>query len=312
MFYYKASLQLLGPVATRLLSGTIFGHLCWAWRDLKGEASLVEWLDGFRGGGTAFLVSDALPAGFLPRPLLRPWRPARRETTPTPESVQENDRAKRRLRAPFIPLEGFLQHRGQLSEALLQAGLGDEAPQLTEHRLAHNTIHRLTGTTPEAGGLYFMDELWPDAGKSDSWEVYAGTDIGRELLEDLFRHVGEHGYGRDATLGRGRFRVSVTEADAGIFEGEGNRRMSLSHGALTANMGDARYKLHTHYGKLGALFAAGESPFKYPLTLARPGATFAPRDDGPFGELLGDVHKDRPEIVHNAWHLAVPYTEVEE
>ena len=29
--------------------------------------------------------------------------------------------------------------------------------------------------------------------------------------------------------------------------------------------------------------------------------------DGPFGALLSGVHPNRPEIVHNAWHLCVAF-----
>jgi hypothetical protein len=76
-------------------------------------------------------------------------------------------------------------------------------------------------------------------------------------------------------------------------------------------MTDARYRLRTHYGKLGPALANHRSPFKYPLTLLEPGSTFASSGTGPFGELLSRIHPDEDlrDIVHNAWHLAVAYTE---
>lgn len=175
-------------------------------------------------------------------------------------------------------------------------------------RQAHNTIDRLTGTTPEAGGLYFMDEEWrrDEAAERD---VYAAGEISGEALQTLFNLVGEFGFGRDANLGRGRFTATVEPADARLFDHDGNRRLSLSHGVLTANMAVPFYKLHTHYGKLGGLYAGGErSPFKHPLLLTRPGATFSPADAGPFGTLLAGTHPHHPEIRQNAWHLALPFT----
>ena len=109
-------------------------------------------------------------------------------------------------------------------------------------------------------------------------------------------------------------RAYVRRGDEGpiqveTFDYDGNRILSLSHGVLTANMAAPLYKLHTHYGKLGGLYAGGErSPFKYPLLLTRPGATFSPAAAGPFGELLTGVHPHHPEIHQNAWHLGLPFT----
>jgi CRISPR-associated protein Csm4 len=101
----------------------------------------------------------------------------------------------------------------------------------------------------------------------------------------------------------------VEPADPRLIDHDGNRRLSLSHGVLTPNMAAPFYKLHTHYGKLGGLYAGGErSPFKHPLLLTRPGATFSPTDAGPFGALLADAHPHHPEIRQNAWHLCLPFT----
>jgi CRISPR-associated protein Csm4 len=89
--------------------------------------------------------------------------------------------------------------------------------------------------------------------------------------------------------------------------------MSLSHGVLTGNMKDPRYRAHTHYGKLGGHFATGSfSPFKYPILMMRPGATFAPDGGGPFGELLDGVHHDKllSALRQHALHLPVYFTEV--
>jgi CRISPR-associated protein Csm4 len=140
-------------------------------------------------------------------------------------------------------------------------------------------------------------------------DVYALGEIGSEELQALFDAVGEFGFGRDANLGRGRFTATVEPADPRLFARDGNRLLSLSHGVLTANMAAPFYKLHTHYGKLGGLYAGGErSPFKHPLLLTRPGATFSPADAGPFGSLLAGVHPHHPEIRQNAWHLCLPFT----
>lgn len=320
---YRIRLRLHGPLATPLHSGTLFGHLCWAKRLREGEAALTAWLAALPE--LPLLLSDALPRDQLPRPLLQPGdRPEPAAGESRQDFLQRLQQDKKLRKTAFIPVADFLELRPGLSETGLQARLRQRAtererteraqPRRRSHplsltvRQAHNTIDRLTGTTPEAGGLYFMDEEWRRDAAADM-DVYALGEIGSEELQALFDAVGEFGFGRDANLGRGRFTATVEPADPRLFDHDGNRRLSLSHGVLTANMAAPFYKLHTHYGKLGGLYAGGErSPFKHPLLLTRPGATFSPADAGPFGSLLASVHPHHPEIHQNAWHLCLPFT----
>lgn len=301
MNYYRVRIELEGPLGTPLHSGTLFGHLCWARRYLDGEEALARWLASLEEG-EPFLISSGVPAGLLPRPLLAPVR----------GRVEEKQIRKR----GFLPLSDFLALRNRLSAAALAEKLCDAPGGRFDRRLAHNTIDRRLGTTPEEGGLYFVDEFWPrGAPDGDAcWDVYVGASLSAGELAELFDRVGRLGYGRDATIGRGRFRVAVEEASQGLFEASGRRRMSLSHGSLTRNMARPRYRLEPHFGKLGPVAAAqaGANPFKYPLVLLRPGATFEPAGVGPFGELLGGVHPAAGFVRHNAWHLAIPYDEPEE
>ena len=163
---YKVELELRGPVSTPFHSGTLFGHLCWRLLEKEGEEALKEFLKG--PAEFPFLISSAFPAGNLPRPLLPPRRRADpAENKLTPETVKQHQQLKKARKRSWIPVEVFLEIRGRLSEAVLLERLPpeDKAPeQLSEQRAAHNTINRLTGTTPASGGLYFMDEFWPRDG----------------------------------------------------------------------------------------------------------------------------------------------------
>lgn len=298
MAAYRVALRLESPVATPFRSGTLFGHLCWAWRHDQGEESLTSWIRSLKD--RPFLISDAFPTGWLPRPLLKPWRP------PSDAVI-----GKKIRKAAWVKVEDFLSLRDRLSEEELIQRLAEQPEMPLEHRVAHNTIDRRTGTTPrEGGGLYFMDERWP----SDScrnWDVYVDTELEADQLQRLFTKVGEFGFGRDASIGRGKFTAEVGPAPKDLFAGKGTRRMSLSHGSLTSNMERVRYRLRTHYGKVGSFFASSGNPFKHPITLLQPGATFTPTGDGPYGELLEGVCPGWPGVVENSWHLTVPYTEKE-
>lgn len=309
MTLFRIGLTLRSALGTPLSSGTIFGHLCWAYRESKGEAALVAWLATLDEHPWA--VSNGFPAGYLPRPLL----PAAHEHEPrerlTKEALDKLTECKRRRKLAFVPRARWRDLKvGASAERIDAVACG--APSASVARIAHNTIDRRSGTTPETAGLWFVDEWRADRAAS-AIDVYVRADAPGEEIVTLFRAVGERGYGRDATIGRGAFEVTsitVEEAlDAHPTAGGGRRLVSLSEGSVSSNMRDACYKLTTHYGKVGrAMLTTGARPWKLPILLTRPGATFAAEDDGPFGAWLTDVHQDRAEIGHNAFHVAIPFT----
>lgn len=310
MSYWRIQLALHSPISTPMLSGTLFGHLCWAYRDLHTEQALNLWIESLHH--SPFLISDAFPVNTLPKPIL------------PPEGFGENrDNIKAFKKIRHLPLGDFLSTRHQMSTRTLADQLNNtkrEAYFDNTCRIAHNRINRVTGTTPQSGGLYFTEEHWPQSAISNAdskdgfrpnLDVYASSSLNKDEIQMLFQHIGSVGFGKDASLGRGRFTVSVSSPPSGLFDTHGSRCLSLSHGSLTPNMANARYAVRTHYGKLGAVLANHRSPFKYPLTLLQPGSTFTPVGDGPHGSLLTDLHPD-PDlngIVHNAWHLTVNYSE---
>lgn len=309
---YLVRIWLTSPLATPMHSGTLFGHLCWSWRYLHGEDSLARWLDGMTEN--PLLLSDALPRGCLPRPLLKP---ALRDR-PMPESeLAEFKLLKKR---PWISRDSFLKYRSRLDDNTLLLALREDEQKeaalarqerLVEARLPHNTIHRHTGRTPESGGLYFTDEWWPPGARLER-EIFVESSLEPRVLRELFELTGKWGFGKDASTGRGRFDVeSVEPAPADLFDFTGNRFLTLSHGSVSGNMRDCRYRLHVHYGRSGSLYSIGAKPFKYPMTLIEPGATFTPCGGGPYGALLEDVHSAYPKVRHSAWHLVVPYVESE-
>ncbi len=305
---FRLRLTLTSPLATPPHSGTLFGHLCWIKRYRDGEQALGDWLA--EQVEQPLLLSDALPADHLPRPLLGPMgRPEQRADESRTEFIGRLQQGKNQRKHGWLTLADFITLRDGLNEARLVPQLTHPPGSVRQVRQAHNTINRLTGTTPASGGLYFMPDDWYDD-QAAALDVYVRSTLNAATLGDWFSQVGEFGFGRDANLGRGCFRVTVEPADPRLFDYNGNRLLSLSHGTLTGNMAGCRYKLHTHYGKLGGLYAGGSrSPFKYPLTLTQPGLTFSPADDGPYGELLQAVHPHHPQVCQHAFHLCLPYTE---
>jgi CRISPR-associated protein Csm4 len=305
---FRVRLRLKAPLGTPLSSGTLFGHLCWAKRAADGEEALVAWLASLPEQPWA--LSDGFPHDRLPFPMLprsAPKRPDRMDRNTLAAMRKAKEQAKR----AWIGLESWRQARERLSAEMLLE-LEPEAPEAAwlPVRLAHNSIDRHRGSTPEEGGLFFVDEDWGFAPEPIR-DVWVRAETTETELRALFAAVGEAGYGRDATWGRGWFEVDGIDTDsiAWLDNGAGDHRLSLSHGFLTPNMSEPRYKLFTLFGKLGAgMVAEGVSPWKMPLLLTRPGCTFRAEGPGPFGAWLTGVHPERPEIGHNGFHLAIPFS----
>lgn len=330
---FRLRLDPTAPFGTPPTSGTLFGHLCWAKRARDGQEALRAWLA--RLPTEPFLISDLLPADHLPRPfILAPAATDQGGQVGSAHAAAASaDVAKMLKKRRFITLDAWRNLRtGATAAALdrLLAGTGtsggtrsSDPPFLERARTPHNRIDRHTGKTPEAGGggLWFSDELWPRPLREGTGRVMADLYVESVLpprqIEALLGHVGELGFGRDAAFGRGRFRIEGWEETAWLAEmpaGPGRRRMlSLSQGVITPNMTEARWRRFVLFGKIGReMIAAGRRPWKLPLVLAEAGATFAPADTGPFGAWVTGVHQDddpSDPIGHNAFHLAVPYTE---
>ncbi len=314
MRYYEITLTPRSPVATPFHSGTLFGHLCWVYRYREGEAALSDWLDHFEE--RPLLLSDAMPEGFLPRPVVAPLGRKQRDDLAgrgdRKQRVSGHKRLKQWRKRPWISHEAWWSLRDAYSDAALYRHWmehEEDASWNTEVEVRpHNRIDRQRGTTPESGGLYFVEAR--RYAKDVCLTVYAASGhLSREDLQALFEDVGRFGYGRDASTGLGQLDVEVRPYEGDLFDHEGPRRLSLSHGTIDATTPHARYQLHTHYGRLGGTFAQDNtSPFKRPLLLAAPGATFD-ATGGLAGALLDRVHGERPEIRHHAYHLCLPFTE---
>lgn len=311
---YRLALDPFSPFGTPPSSGTLFGHLCWAKRWHDGADALRAWLR--RLPHEPFLISDLLPADHLPRPLLA--------QAGTGSAAAPDAKALKRRR--YVSLEAWrtlrtaaapdsLAHALRLSER--------DPPLFAIARSPHNRIDRRSGKTPEAGGggLWFADELWPvrrdDHAGPIAADLYVQTTLPAREVEALLADIGASGFGRDASLGRGRFRVEGSEPAHWLAEaptGAGTLRMlSLSQGVISHNMREARWQRFVLFGKVGRpMMAAGKRPWKLPILVAEAGATFVPDGEGPFGAWLTGLHQDddpTDAIGHNAFHLAIPYTE---
>ena len=147
---FRARITPISAFGTPLRGDTLFGQLCWAIRNRHGEDRLNTLLDGYTDRKPFAVVSDAFPAGHLPRPTLpRHWF-----------SEMKNIDRKVVKKRDWLPLDQFhtpvstwLEHC--LPYSAIPGAAVDEYPQ------PHNTLNRNTGTTGEGQfAPYVMPQLW--------------------------------------------------------------------------------------------------------------------------------------------------------
>jgi CRISPR-associated protein Csm4 len=100
--------------ASKLQSDTIFGHICWAIKYIYGENVLLRFLDGYSTTNPPLILSDGIPDGYLPMPVLRPLGIQEREALFN-EFFEDNksDRVlfasalKRLKKQPYISMEAL-------------------------------------------------------------------------------------------------------------------------------------------------------------------------------------------------------------
>ena len=299
MALYRLEITLKSPLGTPLVGPTLFGLVCQAISDQEGDAAVEDWLGEPE---RLWRISDGFPVGHLPKPMTKP-------RLLTPEQL---DTLKNRKSKPWIRRDTWMKHRASWSEYEVCAGDYMGNPSCDTRRV-HNVVHRHGHGTLETGGLYFVEDDWRFAGRFSGMDLYVDSDEDcPERIRDLIQAVGERGYGRDISTGRGRFEVAGIRPDPELAELVGAHRcMSLSRGVLTSTtMQDALWRIEPHLGRVGPeLTLAGVSPFKRPVLLTQPGCTYQPVGSVPAGRWLNDIHPERPEIGLNGFHLAIPFSE---
>ncbi|MFN3590908.1 type III-A CRISPR-associated RAMP protein Csm4 [Thermaurantiacus tibetensis] len=284
MRWLAVTLRPLSAFGTPLRGDTLFGQLCWALRHRLGEARLEELLDGYAGGRPFLVVSDAFPLGFLPRPELPP--------------------------PPVDPLQRKTAKKGRFLAARLLAGPlppfpaeGDVAEEpFAAAAQPHNSLSRLTGTTGEGFDPFQMERRWPfrwverAAGKRVAdvrlW-VHLLLDEARLARSDLataLADVGAFGFGRDASIGLGRFAIEGW-AEGRPVQAEGaDAFLALAPSAHAPGSLDAGRSFHrpfVRFGRHGADAATGANPFKMPVLLMDTGAVLRPASFDPGALFLG-------------------------
>ena len=313
MEFYVVTVSLQSAFGTSLKGDTLFGQLCWAIRNRLGMAQLQQCLEGYINNSPFAVISDAFPENYLPLPKL----PSCFYQLPAEEDRKSIKKrvwlAKTELQKP---LDEWLLHAVNAKQ--IAGTVPENAKKLALNSLSelypqpHNTINRLSNTTGDSGfAPYSSDQEWfiPDL----RWHIYLLLDTAQLSLDDCkqcLSDIGDFGYGRDASIGMGKFKIENFQAASVPDNPKANACLTLAPCApqgLNYDPQHSYYQLFTRFGRHGdiAVHQHGK-PFKNPVLLAETGALFAttPPKAGFIGQGIGgkgELSKTLPETVHQGY-----------
>ncbi|MDR1728186.1 MAG: CRISPR-associated protein Csm4 [Acidobacteriota bacterium] len=293
---------------TPLAGDTLFGQACWTFRHRLGDDWLTERLQGYGEDRPFLVLSDAFPQGFLPLPTVPSsfW-----ETNSEDRKALKKKRwlPMEELESDFRSWQRLAYNDTEAADAILRQFDSSHAKTTAVQKTVaqpHNTINRLTGTTgKDMFAPYSQPQIWfhPDM----RFDLHAVFDEARlsaaELLETLAA-VGLGGFGRDASIGLGKFDIEGAEAPLPETD-RADAWLTLAPCAPQGQGFDRTKSFYhplTRFGRHGDVAALSENPFKRPLLLARTGAVFTPQDGMSeprrfIGQGLNGVSFSQPEAV---------------
>ncbi len=306
---HRFTLRPLSAFGTPLAGDTLFGQLCWTLRHQLGNAQLTELLQGYTTGQPFAVVSDALPANHIPLPSVPSglWQS-------TPSTDRKTLKKKRWLPTSALNLP-FAQWQAQ-------AQSDDQVAQKIERAQPHNTINRATGTTGEGQfAPYAMPQIWFHPAMR--FELHVVLDVARLSLNELtsaLAYMGQAGFGRDASIGLGKFELvgdavlnsPQSEESAPTGGNQANSYLTLGPCA-PQGLGycpvRSTYQVTTRFGRHGDAAVQSGQPFKRPVLLAKAGSVFWPETMDAsrafIGQGLGGVAKPlslaMPETVQQGY-----------
>jgi CRISPR-associated protein Csm4 len=298
----KLTLRPLSGFATPLVGDTLFGQLCWAARERFGEARLMELLDGYVDERPFLVVSDGFPSGLLPRPTAPDF--ALGSTTVDP-AQRKQARTHR-----WLPTGGSDQ---PIARWMNEITASEAIRPLV---LTQNTINRYTGTTgeghfaPRQVGRSFF-------GAKARIDIYAVIDerMSADTLSQLLTDVGNHGYGRDATTGLGKFEVEQP-VEAARPQRASDHWLTLAPCQPNPDELAAEgcyYAPLTRFGRHGNIAAVTAQPFKRPLLMIATGALLKSREPARWsfhgcglGGSGNPVSSIIPDTVHQGYAPVLP------
>lgn len=339
MKFYEIIIEPRGGSGTPLKGDTLFGHFCW---QAAYDASLIngglEHLLSLYGESPGLIFSSAFPKlrwqGQAWYALKRPDLPS--SVFPLAPGLNKIAKIKARktqkekkwwllpedLRLDFSAAR-FMTDQELLQEtdaAATEAGRGlrqraEEVRVAVSRAQPHNTINRLSGTTGEGQFAPYTQKML---------HYFPGLKLAifvllEENITDIPRvyraleAIGAWGFGKDASIGQGRFAVLGWRELAWPDASEADAAYALAPSVpAPGSYQQVFFAPFIRFGKHGDIYARSGQPFKNPVLMADEGAVFFNRDRSGFsrpylGAAVRNLSKALPATVMQGYTPYLPF-----
>ena len=313
-------IKLISPLITPLDADTIFGHICWSLRYIKGNKFVESFLKEFESS-PKFLVSNGFPENFISVPVL-------------PEIDYDDmlkmledkkvidlfnlkggknknniltlaEKVKYFKKTEILPLEVFLKIADNLNEKSLfleMALFETNKIKLDETvfsfksevmEVMHNSINRMNTSVSDSGRLYSQNETFYNSEMIFDifFKIFDSEYI--PVINEAMEFICINGYGKDKSVGKGSFKIEKALEKTEIFNRPGDFFMSLSPFIPDSKCTPVFYKIKTKFGKVfndTGEYGKNFNPFKKPAVMLDSGSIFkAEKDDSVCGSIISDI-----------------------
>lgn len=270
----RITLSIETAFGTPLVGDTLFGQFCWSYHENFGNEALTERLAHYTENQPFLVISDAFPTAYLPLPTLPSYC-----WSASTDADRKILKKKTWISAELVEKTAFINWQSNaISDAELSAS---KTPFTLTAEQQHNTISRTTNTTGTGQfAPYSQSNIWYQQQQAlDIYLIYDEAQIDKASIEKLLSQVGQFGYGRDASIGLGKFSIISSIEAAFPAQAQANACYTLARtapqGLANIDVENSYYKYKTRFGRLGANHSTqGTPPFKKPLMLAETGAVY--------------------------------------
>jgi CRISPR-associated protein Csm4 len=275
----KITINPLSPFRSKIEGDMLFGQICW--HLFYKDKTLLENLLVNYEKEPFLIISDAFKSNYLPKPKF------------PSVFLKETDKTKKKLyrRKNWLLIDDLLEAKFENTK---------EKNFIKTKYEVKNSINRKTFTTDSENFAPYTTEYF-EYEKADIYLLIAKEE---KLIIEMLEEIGEVGFGKDASLGKGRFEIEKIEDVTHFFERKSNIYIALSSFCMKDNnCENIFYDVYTKFPKTrGDL----KNPFKNPLILAKTGAGIICNKDIKFiGKAITNFLNDS-KIVHQGYAITLP------
>lgn len=295
----RFDLRIESAFATPPKGDTLFGQLCWLILQRYGENRLKALLEGYTDNQPFMIVSDFLAKNHIQLPPIPRWM-----IDPASYDIAQRKQIKNRV---MVDIDTFRDNGFRLDAPTLMTAK-DKHDFLPEGEIQMRVkINRLSGTT--GTGFDPFANIRYDYHENTNAAFYLLFDTERIALSDIvatIESMAMTGFGKDATIGRGRFRI--LSYDSLRWEAhEANAMITLSPSVLgEQGFEEVYYEPFTRWGKHGGYLANSDRVWKNPVLMADTFACIVSNPKPFVGHGVGGISEAIRESVHQGYAITLP------